>query len=231
MYNSNDLTIQSLKILSNRDVSVIENKDEDYIFSALTVDGGISAKKGVSIGYQDKMVSGLMIYDDENFYGFSEKYGLSLLSTHPEYNQLKLPSSIFENKEERTLQPTPKNVSEHFKNLKDTEKEEIKNLNIDLQIKDFNNFYITIPDDYNSFKFTLVFNINYIYDLNSIISYINFVIINESDKSISIKILNSNCFYDSKFTDLINKKSIIKINMEVINNDYFLISSKVFEKN
>jgi hypothetical protein len=230
MFNQNDINVQTIKILSDREVSIIENKDEDYIFSALTVNGGISSKKGISIGYQDRMVPGLLLYDDENFYGYSEKYGLCLLSPHTEYNKLSIPLSIFENKEDRTIQPTSKNVSEHFKNLKDTEKDELKNLNIDLQIKDSNNFYIIIPKEYNITKFILLFNIKYIYDLNSIISNISFVIINESEKSVMFKINNPNCFFDKNFDNNISKYSITKINLEVINNDYFLISTNSFEK-
>jgi len=231
MYNQIDISVQNIKVLNDREVSIIENKDEDYIFSALTVNGGIAVKKGISIGYQDRMISGLLIYDDENFYGFSEKYGLSLLSTHPEYNELKIPESIFENREDRTIQPTPKNVSEHFKNLKDTEKEEYKNLNIDLQIKDSNNFYLIIPNDYTDTKFILNFNINYIYDLNSIISNISFAVINESNKSLFFKVNNTNCFYDKKYNKEVIKNSITKINLEVINNNYFIISTIIYDKN
>jgi hypothetical protein len=129
---------------------------------------------------QDKMIPGLMIYDQENFYGFSEKHGLSLLSTHPEYNELTIPDNIFENR--NTLQPVQNNASEHFKNLKDTEKIEYKSLNIDLEIRDINNFYIIIPKSYSDCKFILSFNITYVYDLNTIISNISLVLINESDR-------------------------------------------------
>jgi len=230
MYNQIDISAQNIKVLNDREVSVIENKDEDYIFSALTVNGGIAVKKGIAIGYQDRMVSGLLIYDDENFYGFSEKYGLSLLSNHTEYNELNIPETIFENREERTIQPTSKNVTEHFKDLKETDKEEYKNLNIDLQIKDSNNFYIVIPNNYNNTKFKLIFNITYIYDLNSIISNISFVIINESDKSLYFKINNSDCYYDANYDNEIKSKCITKINLEVINNNYFIISTSIFTK-
>jgi hypothetical protein len=74
MYNQIDISAQNIKILNDREVSVIENKDEDYIFSALTVNVGIAVKKGIAIGYHSIMIFGLLIYDDENFYGFSEKY-------------------------------------------------------------------------------------------------------------------------------------------------------------
>ena len=169
MFNQKDILAQNIKILNEKEVSIISNPDEDYLYGALTVEGGGVFKKGLAIGMQEKMISGLLIYDDENFYGFSEKYGLSLLSPHPEYNELSIPNNIFENKDSRnTLQPVQKNT-ENFQNLKETDKIENKNLNIDLQIKDSNNFYIVIPDDYSNSKFILTFDITYIYDLNSII--------------------------------------------------------------
>lgn len=231
MSNQKDIIAQNIKILNTKEVSIINNEDEDYIFSALTVEGGGVFKKGLSIGMQDKMVSGLMIYDEENFYGFSEKYGLSLLSTHPEYNQLTIPESIFENKADRnTLQPIQNKPSEHFQNLKDTEKIENKILNIDLQIKDVNNFYIIIPAEYSLNKFILTFDINYIYDLNSIISNLSLVLINESNKSAFFTITNENCYYEDNFNKELEKNSINKLNLEIIDNNYFIISKKSFTK-
>ena len=170
MLNQKDIVAQSIKILSEKNVSVINNNDEDYIFSALTVEGGGSFKKGISIGIQDKMVSGLLIYDTENFYGYSEKYGLCLLSNHPEYNELLIPPSIFDKKDDRNvLQPSPKENSIHFQNLKETDKIENKSLNIDLHIKDSNNFYIKIPRNYSENKFILTFDITFIYDDDTVI--------------------------------------------------------------
>ena len=229
MQSQRDITVQNIKILNDKEVSIINNNDdEDYIFSALTVEGGGVFKRGLSIGMQEKMIPGLMIYDQENFYGFSEKYGLLLLSTHPDYNQLDIPESIFEIK--NTLQPVQKNSSEHFQNLKDTDKGENKNLNIDIEIKDINNFFIIIPQDYNLTKFILTFDINYIFDLNSIISNLSLVFINESNKSTYFNITNNNCYYENNFMNNIEKNSITKIYLEVINSNYFIISKKIFTK-
>ena len=231
MQNQKDVIAQNIKILNDKEVSIINYEDEDYIFSALTVEGGGSFKKGLSIGIQEKMIPGLMIYDKENFYGFSEKYGLSLLSTHPEYSQLVIPDNIFEIKSNKnTLQPVQKNSSEHFQNLKDTEKNENKNLNIDLEIKDINNFFIIIPQNYSLTKFILTFDINYIYDLNTIISNLSLVLINESDKIAYFNIINNNCYYENNFNNEIEKNSITKIYLEVINSNYFIISKKIFTK-
>jgi hypothetical protein len=227
MLNQKDIVANNIKILNNRDITIINNNDgEDYIFSALTVEGGGVFKKGLVIGIQERMIPGLIIYDNENFYGFSEKNGLSLLSTHQEYNELIIPSNIFDIKEDR-IQPT--NLNDTFKNLKETEKIENKNLNIDLQIKDTNNFYILIPKIYENTKFILTFDITYINDLNTIISNISFVLINKSDKLAYFKIKNENCYYSDNFTNEINKNSIIKLNLEVINEDHFIIDKKLFK--
>ena len=232
MLNQKDIIVQNIKVLNNKDVSVIyNNDDDDYIYAGLTVEGGGVFKKGVAIGIQEKMVSGLLIYDNENFYGYSDKYGLSLLSGHPEYNELVIPSYIFENKEDRNvLQPMSKEASPNFQNLVETNKIENKSLNIDIQIKDSNNFFITIPNDYSNNKFTLTFDITFIYDLNSIISNINLAIINDSNKSVFFKITNDNCYYDDAFSKEIEKNSINKINLEVITNDHFIIKKQVFKK-
>jgi hypothetical protein len=231
MLNQKDIVAQNIKILSGKNVSVINNNDEDYIFSALTVEGGGAFKKGISIGIQDKMVSGLMIYDSENFYGYSDKYGLCLLSNHPEYNELLIPSSIFDKKEDRNvLQPSTKENSIHFQNLKETEKIENKSLNIDLHIKDSNNFYIKIPKNYSENKFILTFDITFIYDDDTIISNINLVIINDSGKPLFFKIINNNFYVDKDFSNEIEKNRINKINVEVITPEHFIVSKNIFRK-
>jgi hypothetical protein len=231
MFNQNDIIAKNIKIINEKEVSIINNDDEDYIFSALTVEGGGVFKKGIAIGMQEKMVPGLIIYDSENFFGFSEKYGLSLISTHPEYIELSIPDNIFENKLERNIiQPTNKNNSEHFQNLKETEKIENKNLNIDIELKDTNNFYIIIPENYDISKSILSFNITYIFDLNTIISNISLVIINKSNKEAFFKITNNNCYYEDNFDNTLNKNSINKIFLEIINNNYFIVHKKKYSK-
>jgi hypothetical protein len=230
MFNQKDIIAKNIKIINEKEVSIINNEDEDYIFSALTVEGGGVFKKGLAIGMQEKMVPGLIIYDSENFYGFSEKYGLSLMSPHNEYIELFIPENTFVNKAEKNIiQPTNKNSSEYFQNLKDTEKIENKNLNIDLELKDSNNFYITIPENYNNNKFILSFDITFILDLNTIISNISLVIINESNKDVKFNITNDNCYYEDNFNNILVGKTINKIFLEVINN-YFIISKIKFTK-
>jgi len=229
MFNNKDIISKNIKILNKNEVSIISNKDEDYIHAPLTVEGGGVFKKGLAIGSQEKMVPGLIIYDSENFYGFSEKYGLSLFSTHTEYIELNIPNDIFEIKEKNTIQPTQKN-SENFKNLVETEKVEEKTLNIDLEIKDVNNFYIIIPETYDKIKSIITFNINYIYDLNNIISNLSLIIINKSNKAILYKIMNDNCYYDTTIESYgeFEKNTISKIFLEIINEKYFILSKNKF---
>jgi hypothetical protein len=224
MLNQKDLVSKSLKIIDTKDVSIINNDDDDYLFSALTCEGGGVFKKGIAIGMQEKMIPGLIIYDSENFFGFSEKYGLSLLSTHPEYIELNIPESIFENK--NVLQPIDKNQSENLQNLKETTKD--KRLNIDIEIKDTNNFYITIPQNYSLSNFRLIFDISFLYDLNTIISNVSLVFINNSNKSLFLNIKNDNCYFENKFENELIKNSINKINCEIINEECFLITTKTF---
>ena len=232
MFNQKDIIAQNIKILNDKDVSIISNNDEDYIFSALTVEGGGVFKKGMAIGIQSKMIPGLMIYDTENFYGYSEKYGLCLLSNHAEYNELVIPDSVFENKKDRNvLQPIDANSSDNFKNLKETDKIENKNLNIDLQIKDSNNFYIVVPEIYGESKFILTFDITYIIDLNTVISNLSLCFINKSNKPVYFKITNDECYYEDNFSHEIEKKSINKINVEVLDNNYLIFTKKTFRKN
>ncbi len=230
--NQKDIILKTLKITNDKDVSVINNQEDDYIYSSLTCEGGGVFKKGLSIGFQDKMVSGLLIYDDENFYGYSEKFGLTLLSNHHEYEELNIPIEVYQmdNQSVNRLQPTLQNESEHFKNSVETDKPEIKNLNIDIEIKDTNNFYIIIPKEYSDNKMIITFDINYIYNLDSIISKLSLVIINESLKSVFFKIINTNCYFDNNFNNEITKNSIHKINLEIITPNHFIISKKHYTR-
>jgi hypothetical protein len=82
-----DLNINFLNVLNNKDVTQLNN---NIFKSALTVEGGGVIKKGLKIGYQENMVSGLLIYDNENFFGYSDKYGLTPLSKHNDYTQLEI---------------------------------------------------------------------------------------------------------------------------------------------
>ena len=227
MFHSKDILAENIKILNTKDVSIINNNDEDYIFSALTVEGGGVFKKGLAIGMQEKMIPGLLLYDDENFYGFSEKHGLSMLSVHHEYNELEIPDSIFETKTDRNiLHPTIK--GDTFQHAKETEKNESKQIHIDLQIKDTSYFYLILPEKYSFQKSILTFDITCIYDINSIVSHVSLYIINQSAKNANIHITNPNCYYDISFQNEIEKKSIVQIYIDIIPPDYYMIRKNVF---
>lgn len=232
MIHHKDTIAPNIKVINKRDATIINNDDEDSVFAPFTVEGGAYLKKGVVLGIQEKMISGLLLYDNENFYGFSDKHGLSLLSPHTEYNELEIPQSVFLSEQPNILQPksTTTQNNDFFQNDNDLNKINNKNLNIDLQIKDTYNFYITIPESYTQAKFALTFDITYIYDLNSIISKLTLVFINKSSKSAFFKIKNDNCYYMSDFDNEINKDSINKIILEIINEDCFLINKLKFHK-
>jgi hypothetical protein len=233
MFQQKDIITNNLKIVGEKEVSVIQhsNDNDQYLYSALTVEGGGVFKKGLAIGLQEKMVSGLLIYDNENFYGFSDKYGLCLLTNHTEYNELVIPDNIIGKKQEiNKIQPTSTNKIDHFKNAVETEKIEEKRLNIDLSIKDSNNFYIVIPESYTLNKLNLIFDIHYIYDISSIITNVSLVFINESNKELSFDIVNKNCYYSDDFSNKIQIKSIQKINLEIINEKYFMVNTCYFHK-
>ena len=67
MLNQKDIIARNIKIINDKDISIINNNDdENYLFSALTVEGGGVFKKGIAIGMQEKMVPGLIIFDNEN---------------------------------------------------------------------------------------------------------------------------------------------------------------------
>ena len=230
MITQKDIVVKTIKVLGSKEVSIINNNDgEDYTFGALTVEGGASIKKGISIGMQDKMVGGLIIYDNENFYGFSDKFGLTLLSTHSEYTYLEIPDDIFSNYANiNKLQPVSKDKNDHFQDLKETEKNKI--LNIDLNIKDVNNFYIKIPNTYDNSNLQLTFHINYIYDLNTIISNISLSFINESNKKAYFKVLNNDCYYNTNFSETIDENTIHKLHLEIVNEDYFMLNTTSYLK-
>ena len=97
-------------------------------------------------------------------------------------------------------------------------------------IKDTNNFFIVIPAAYNDNKFKLSFDINFIYDLNSIISSVSLAFINESNRKANFKIMNDICYFEQNFSNDIGEQSINKISVEIINSSYFMISNKIFKK-
>tara|TARA_Y200000002_G_C22683677_1_gene665122 strand:+ start:847 stop:1464 length:618 start_codon:yes stop_codon:yes gene_type:complete len=196
----------SLILNNNKEVFFIKDDDnEKFNYGTLTCRGGASFHKGISIGMQDKMVNGLIIYDEENFFGYSDKNGLILLSLNNDFKELEMP--LFDS------------------NL---EKKE-KTLNIDLTFRDIINYYINIPNSIDLYDISLIFNIKFIYDDESLVNQINFHIINNNKKDVKFNILNDNIYYSSnKFKK--NGNSIIKFNLNQIDLDHIICNIDKFSK-
>ena len=196
MFSKNNI-FDSLILNNEKEAFSVNNNNNKYNMGALTCSGGASIHKGLSIGMQDKMVNGLLIYDDENFFGFSEKNGLILLSLNYDFKELEMP--ILDNSLEK--------------------KEKI--LNIDLTFSDIINYYINIPNAVDKYDITLVFNIRFLYNDESLVNQINFHIINDNKKDIKYNILNNNIYYSSvKFKK--NNNSIIKFNLNYIDQEHII---------
>ena len=154
---------------------------------------------------QDRMVNGLLIYDDENFFGYSEKNGLILLSLNYDFKELEMP--IFD------------------ENLGKQE----KTLNIDMTFRDIINYYINIPNSIDKYDISLIFNIKFIYDEESLVNEINFHIINDNKKEIKYNIVNDNIYYNSaKFKK--NNNSIIKLNLNYIDSQHIICNTEKYVK-
>lgn len=204
MYNK-DTKLNTLLLNNKKEVFSINNDSEKYNYGTLTCLGGGSFHKGLSIGMQDKMVNGLLIFDDENFFGFSEKNGLILLSLNHDFRELEIPllDSNSENNE--------------------------KILNIDLTFRDIINYYLKIPDTIDKHNISLIFNINFIYDDESLINQINFHIINDNKNDIKFNIKNNNIYFSgNKFKK--NNNSIIKFILNYIDNNHLLCNIDKYTK-
>ena len=151
------------------------------------------------------MVNGLLIYDDDNFFGYSEKNGLILLSINNDFKELELP--LFDEKLEKTE----------------------KTLNIDLSFRDTMNYYLNIPNSIIKYDINLIFNIKFIYDDESLINQINLYIINDLQKNIQINIKN-NIYFNNKEIINNNQEGILKFNINYINQEYMTCKVEKFIK-
>ena len=219
MYKNKDAYYNKLIITNTKEVSTIYNEDdEDCIHSSLTCSGGGVFNKGLCIGMQEKMNSGLMIYDSENFYGFSDKYGLVLLSNNNEYIELEI-----EDIKNNTLQPIKPGSTPNI---------EQKKINLNIFVKDNPNFHIIIPEGNNELLL-FVFDIKYIINDETMISKLNIVFINKSNKNIKINNIGENLYFKNEVNNSTNNSSnnannILKYNIEIISNEFLLISSEMF---
>ena len=207
-----DAKYSKITITNDSEVKEIFNDDDTYVYSSLTCEGGIAVHKGLSIGMQEKMVSGLMIYDNENFYGYSEKYGLILLSNNNEYQELDIPDI---------------NTNKLMAN-EDNKGIEKKKLNINLILKDNNNYFLKINEYLSDVE--LIFDINFIIDDETMLSNYSLVLLNESIINIEINFIDNNLYFSDNFNNEIKSKEFIKFNIEYINSDYILIDKVKYSK-
>ena len=208
MYSQNNV-FHSLTLESKKEVHTIKNNNSLYNNGTLTCQGGGTFHKGLSIGMQDNMVNGLLIYDDDNFFGYSEKNGLILLSLNTDFKELELPE--FNEK---------------------LEKKE-KTLNIDLSFRDIMNYYINIPNSILKFNIELILNIKFMYDDESLINQINFYIINKNNKNIKINIINNNAFLNENAKIKLdeNNNCILKLNVSYINEENTIVNIDKYLQN
>ena len=99
-------------------------------------------------------------------------------------------------------------------------------------MKDNPNFHIIIPDGNNELLL-FVFDIKYIINDETMISKLNLIFINKSNKNIKINHIGDNLYFKNETNNLTNNSinnanSILKFNTEIISNEYLLISSEVF---
>ena len=220
-----DLNVNFLNVLNNKDVIHIDN---DVFKGALTVEGGGVIKKGLKIGYQEKMVSGLLIYDNENFFGYSDKYGLTLLSKHTDYTQLIIEKDFFEKSDIQKISPIQTNGGKDMVKNSSTDLNKIIPIKLDIEFKDLSNFYLTIPSLYSNKQFNLNIDLELLINNECLITNVTIAIINESSRNISYKFINSNCYYQKGFDNIVNGNNIVKINVELIDKKYFLISNLIY---
>jgi hypothetical protein len=223
-----DLNTNFLNVLNNKDVSYVDNGKNDIFKASLTVEGGGVIKKGLKIGYQEKMVSGLLIYDNENFFGYSDKYGLTLLSKHNDYTELIIEKDFFEKNNIQKIAPTQTNGSKDMIKNNNNDLNKIVPIKLDIEFKDLNNFYLTIPSLYSNKQFNLNIELELSIHSECLITNLNIVLVNESNKNVSYKFINNNCYYQKGFDNIVNGNNIIKINIELIDKKYFLISNLIY---
>ena len=101
-------------------------------------------------------------------------------------------------------------------------------IKLDIEFKDLNNFYLTIPSLYSNKQFNLNIDLELLINNECLITNISIAIINESSRNVSYKFINNNCYYQKGFDKIVNGNNIVKINVELIDKKYFLISHLIY---
>lgn len=243
-----NLDITNLKITGTTPVSEYVSDKNLYKNAALQVRGGAYIEKGLKIGNQDQLCNGMIFYDGENFFGHSEKLGTCLLSNHSLSSELSLPLSLFENmisnpknQKKYTITAAQNNLtktsSQEVINIGEEEKEEqlVKNIVVDITMKDITRFYIIIPQIYQNTNFHLNLTITFLFDNPDEPSFINNAIINiinQTNKPLSISCGNDSryVYYESGFNKTIKEHVIGQYILERINTSFLLLKSSFYHK-
>lgn len=245
-----NLDITNLKITGTTPVSEYVSNKDVYKNGALQVRGGAYIEKGLKIGNQDQLCNGMLFYDGENFFGHSEKLGTCLLSNHSLSSELSLPLSLFENMVSKPKNQKKYTITAAQNNLTKTssqetitigndeeEKEEqlVKNIVVDITMKDISRFYIIIPQMYQNTNFHLNLVITFLFDNPEEPSFINHAslhIMNQTNKPLSISCGNDSryVYYESGFNKNIKEHTIGQYTLERMNPNFLLLKSSFYHK-
>ncbi len=252
-----NLDITNLKITGSTPVSEYISNDKDktvYKNGALQVRGGAYIEKGLKIGNQEQLCNGMLFYDGENFFGHSEKLGTCLLSNHTLSSELSLPLSLFENMVSKPKNQKKYTITAAQNNLTKTSSQElisinddidesnnnleeklVKNIVVDITMKDISRFYIMIPQVYQNTNFHLNLVITFLFDNPEDPSFINNAsvhIINQTNKLLSISCGNDSryVYYESGFKNEIKEHSIGEFSIERISPLFLTLKSTFYHK-
>ena len=240
-----NLDITYLKVTSDTPVSEYKHKDGTiYKNGSIRTNGGIYVEKGIKIGNQEQVCNGMVYYDGENFFGYSEKLGTCLLSNHSLSSELMLPNTIFENiiqekgnKKKYVITAAQNNLTKTSTQMDiegEEEKEEIlvKNIHVDVVMKDIKTFYIMIPQIYQNTNFHLNLVITFQFDEMSYINDAKLHIINQTHKKVSVEIGNDkrNVYYETDYKNIVEEKNIGTYDIHRIIDSYLCVKSSFYKK-
>lgn len=225
--NRRDEILKTCKIIQTDEVQAYQDFNQEVCYTApFNVLGGASFQKGVRIGLQENLVPGIIIYDGENFLGFSEKFGLCLLNHHSHNIHLDLPSHLFQ--KQNKIQSSESNEQRNLSTLRSGMEESMtsKLLNIRLEIKDIQSFYIKIPESYSLSNVNVTFRIELFFMSDFFISEIQLYFINESNRDITFEFHEDTSFrFQKNFDFHIYSNQIKEIRMKRLYSQCICVSN------
>ncbi len=250
-----DMTATHMRVTGDAQVTEIVGADDvTYSNSALKCNGGAYIAKGLRIGNQEKVVNGMLFYDGENFYGHSEKFGTCLLSNHTLSSELTLPHSIFTDMPVDGGGGMPSQPKKHVvtavqNNLTKTSthtwaasdpdeesasiaKRPIKNIIVDITMKDVNTFYMVIPQVYQTVNFHLNLEVTFHFDESTYINSASIYLMNQTNKPLSISFGNDERYlhYAAGFKSDVPERRVGKFELTRVTDQFLLLSSTFFSK-